>query len=126
MSSIKSEPSDGFDVSNESQRTFLADDNSHISDTFDINTSEMRPDESLIKEMVLTFAYVKNESTSNVLDYNTSNSRGNECIHGQQLTDINIIKTEKTESRNGNTFRKVTDDEHSTMHVKRNRNITIL
>ena len=46
MSSIKREPSDGFDVSNESQGIFLADDNLHISDTFDINTSEIRPDES--------------------------------------------------------------------------------
>ena len=119
MSSIKSEPSDGFDASNESQGIFLTDDNSHISDAFDINTSEIRPDESVINEIVLTVAYVKNESTSNALDYNTSNSKGNKCIHGQQLTEINVFKTEKTESRNDNTLRKVSDEEHCTMHVKK-------
>ena len=82
------EPSYGFDVGNDSQRIRLRDDNSHISDTLDVNTSDNWPDKSLSEEMLLTVAYVKNESTTNGLNLRTSNSEGNEGSHGQQLTDI--------------------------------------
>ena len=68
MFSIKREPSDGFDVGNDSQRIRLRDDNPHISDTLDMNKSENQPDKRLNEEMLLTVAYVENESASNGLD----------------------------------------------------------
>ena len=47
------------------------EDKPHISDTFNVNTSENRHDKILSEEMLLTIAYVKNESTWNALDYNS-------------------------------------------------------
>ena len=118
MFPVKSEPSDTFEVGKDSQRIRCIDDNPHISDTLNTDTSDIRPYKSLGEKMLLTVAYVKNERTSHAFDYNTSNSKGNECIHGQQLTDINVIKTEKIEAYSDNTLRDVSDVEHCTMHVK--------
>ena len=44
MSSIKKEPPDTFDVSNDLQRCVCMDDNPHICDTVSMNTSVNRPD----------------------------------------------------------------------------------
>ena len=120
MFPVKSETSDTFDVGKDSHRIRLMDDNPHISNILNINTSENRHDKKLCEEMLLTVAYVKNENVSNSLDYNTSDSKGNEVIYGQNLTDINVIKTERTEAYtcNYNTSGDVNDDEHDTMHVK--------
>ena len=118
MFSIKNEPSDGFDVSNESQRSRLRDFKSNISDALDVNTSEIRPDKHLSKEMLLTVAHVKNESTSNELDFKTSNSKGNEGIHRQHLIDIHDTKTEKKEACTDNTSRQATGKTLATIHVE--------
>ena len=120
MFPVKSETSDTFDVGKDSQHIRCMDNNPHISDTLNSNTSENQHDKKLSEEMLLSVAYVKNENVSNALDYNTSDSKGNEVIYGQNLTDIYVIKTEKTEACNYNTSGDVTDDEfeHDTMHVK--------
>ena len=120
MFSIKSETSDTFDVSKDSQRIRCIDTNRHlhISDTLSTNTSENLPDKSFSEEMLLTVAYVKNESTSNTLDYNTSNSKGNKCQNEQHVADIDAIQTEKVEVCSINESGNVTDEEHTMMKVK--------
>ena len=118
MFQIKSEPSDTLDVDKDSQRIRLMDDNPNISDTFIINTSENRHDESLSEEMLLTSAYVKTKSTSNALDYNSSDSNRNESIHGEHFIDKRVIKTEKIEAYPDNTSGYVLDEENGPMQVK--------
>ena len=105
MFPVKSEPSDTFDVGNDSQPNRCIDDNQDIIDTLHSDTSDNRPNKSLDDEMMLTVAYLKNESTSHAFEYNISHSKGNEslCINGQQLTDINVVKTEKIEAYSDNT-----------------------
>ena len=63
MFSIKREPSDSIDVGKDSQRIRLMDDNPHIDDTSDIDTSDKLANKYLRDEMLLTIAYVKEEST---------------------------------------------------------------
>ena len=118
MFPVKSDPSDKFDVGKDSQRIRCMDDNPHIRNTLNINTSENQHDKKLSEEMLLTVAYVKNESVSEALDYKSSDSKGNEVIYGQNLADINVIKNEKTEACNYNTSGDVTDNEHGIVHVK--------
>ena len=118
MFSIKREPSDTVAVGKESQCIRLMDNNSHISDTLNINTSDNLADKSFRDEMLLTVAYVKNENTSNAFYSTASNTKGNEDIYRQQLIDINDVKTEKMEVCINNTSGGVTDDEHDTIHVR--------
>ena len=103
MFSIKREPSDTVAVGEDSQRIRLMDDNSHISNTLNINTSDNLADKSLRDEILLTVAYVKNESTSNAFDSNASNTKGNEDIYRQRLLDINDVTTDKMEACIDNT-----------------------
>ena len=119
MFPVKREPSEMFDVGNDSQGMRLTDINQE-SDTFNTNMSDNWHYKSLSEE-TLTVAYIKNEVTSNTLDYNNSNSKGNKEIHrqhGQHLIDVNDINTEKTEACSDYTSGDVTEDEHGKMHVK--------
>ena len=115
MFPVKREPSDTVDLGTDSRRIRCMDNNPHISDTLNINTSDNWPDRCLSKDMVITVAYVKNKSTSNEFNYNTTDSKGNEEFNAQQLIDINDVKTEKTEVCIDNTPGDVTEEEHSTM-----------
>ena len=118
MFPVKSEPADTVDEGKDSPPTRCIDDNPHISDTSDINTSDKWTDTCLNKDMLITVAYVKNESTSDALDYNTSNPKGNKIIHGPQLIATNLIKTEMEEACSDNTLGATHDEEHCKIHVK--------
>ena len=120
MFPVKSEPSETFDVGNDSQRSRCIDANQDIRDTLHSDTSDNWPNKSLDDKMLLTVAYVKNESTSHAFEYNIAHSKGNEslCINGQQLTDINVVITEKIEAYSDNINKDVSDGDHGTMHVK--------
>ena len=91
MFSIKSEPSD--DVGKDSQRVRLMDDNPHISDTLDVNTSGNWLEKSISKDIS------QNDKVGDA-EHNTIK----ECdIH--HVTDISQ-------------HYKVEDEERDTMHVK--------
>ena len=70
MFPVKSEPPDTFDVSKDSQRIRVTDDNPHIKDTSNINTLDNWSDKNQSEGMLLTIAYVGKESISNALELN--------------------------------------------------------
>ena len=117
MFPVKREPPDTFNVGNDSQRIRCMDDNPHVGDILNINTSENKPDKNLSHEIMMTVAYVKNE-TSDTLNYDTLNYKGNEGIHERNLTDISVMKTEGKEACTDNALRDVTNHEYDTIEAK--------
>ena len=105
-----------FEVDTDSQSTM--DDNPHISDNLDINTSENQPDKNLSNEILMTVAYVKNESTSNTLSYDALNSKANEDCHERNVIEISVMKTEKKEGYTDSASGNVTNDEYTKMQAK--------
>ena len=110
MFPVKSEPSDTLDVGKDSQRIRLMDENPHINDYLNINTSDKLAGTSPSEEMLLTVAYFKNESISNTFDFNSSNCKGKKGIHEKHEIDISAIKTEKKGACSDNTSGDITEE----------------